>query len=262
MVKPRPNLDSRMAATLVLVTLALATSLATAQDAPAPNPPQAQGDPIERTRDALKSGDYPWYDPPRDAIRPVILPRENVSHAPPSRGGGGGGWSWGNWSWGERLVFLLFAAAIAALGFLVYRSWKRFEPPADAETAPEHATPAIGAGEVLPAALRPVAVGGDLWAEADRRRQAGDLAGAIICLFAHQLLSLSRLGLVRLVPGRTGRQLQRSVADRDFQALVLTTLRQFEAVYYGHRSPTAADFAAVWAAAETFERRAAEQGKR
>jgi len=98
----------------------------------------------------------------------------------------------------------------------------------------------------------------DPWAEANRRRLNGDFAGATLCLFAHQLLTLSRLNLVRLAPGRTGRQLHRSVEDAEFQRLLMLTLRQFEAVYYGHRTPSASDFATVWASAEAFERRAVE----
>ena len=86
----------------------------------------------------------------------------------------------------------------------------------------------------------------DPWEEALRRRARGDLTGAVICLFAHQLLTLSRLGLVRLAPGRTGRQLLRAVADAEFRGLALPTLRQFEVVYYGHRTPSPEEFAEVW----------------
>ena len=210
--------------------------------------------PVEQARAALKSEKYPWYDPARDAIQTVKL-RQIDPIRPPT----GSNW---NFSWVETLIYTLIAVAVITLIVLVVRYWQRFAPQDVALPDREEAGPAIGAGEVLPAALRPVAVAGDLWAEADRRRQAGDLAGAIVCLFAHQLISLSKLGLVRLTPGRTGRQLHRAVADRDFQGLVLPTLRQFEAVYYGHRTPLPADFAAVWESAEAFERRRAEQEKR
>ena len=53
----------------------------------------------------------------------------------------------------------------------------------------------------------------DPWAEAQRRRAAGDFAGAVIYLFAHQLLSLHRVGLIRLAPGWTGRQYVRWLRD-------------------------------------------------
>jgi hypothetical protein len=102
----------------------------------------------------------------------------------------------------------------------------------------------------------------DAWAEALRLKSQGDLAGAIVCLFAHQLLTMSKLGVVRLAPGRTGRQLVRAVTDSELRTLVQPTLRLFEVVYYGHREPTVAEFETTWSQAETFERRVAAGGVR
>ncbi len=93
----------------------------------------------------------------------------------------------------------------------------------------------------------------DPLAEAHRRRARGDLAGAIVYLFAHQLVTLERLKQVRLIPGRTGRQLVRSVGDRELKRCVEPTLRLFEAVYYGHVPPSPAAFEAAWALGERFE---------
>ncbi len=93
----------------------------------------------------------------------------------------------------------------------------------------------------------------DPLAEARRRRARGDLAGAIVYLFAHQLVTLDRLNQVRLIPGRTGRQLVRSVADRELKRCVEPTLRLFEAVYYGHVPPSPSSFEAAWAWGEKFE---------
>ena len=55
-------------------------------------------------------------------------------------------------------------------------------------------------------------------------------------------MTLSRLGLVRLAPGRTARQLLGSVGDADFRKLVAPTLRHFESAYYGHRNPSGEEF--------------------
>ena len=101
----------------------------------------------------------------------------------------------------------------------------------------------------------------DPFAEAARLRAGGDYSGAVIHLFAHQLLTLHRLKQVKLVPGLTGRQLVRSVGDRPLRTWVEATLRLFEAVYYGHRAPTVEAFEEVWSFAQAFERRvAAEAG--
>jgi hypothetical protein len=98
----------------------------------------------------------------------------------------------------------------------------------------------------------------DPWARAVRLRDEGDYAAAVIYLFAHQVLTLDRLRLVRLAPGRTARQLVSSVADRRLRAAVEPTLRMFESVYYGHRTPGREAFEAVWASALAFEAATAE----
>jgi Domain of unknown function (DUF4129) len=96
---------------------------------------------------------------------------------------------------------------------------------------------------------------GDLWAEALSRRAAGDLAGAVVCLFAHQLLSLDQLGLIRLIPGRTGRQYLQVVRDQELADSLRATLGLFEEVYYGRRRPTTQAFESVWNRALLFRER-------
>lgn len=216
---------------------------------------EAADDPVRR---ALGQGGYPWYDAPTDQVRTLKLPSPPV---PPAATGadssgplGSGG---ARWAWPDYLVFGGFVAALATLTLLVIRYWKRYEPTTDGGRVAERPEQVATTATVLPAALRGADPTGNPWAEANRRRLAGDFAGAVVCLFAHQLLTLARLDLVRLAPGRTGRQLHRAIADAEFRDLMVPTLRQFEAVFYGHRDPTAPDFAVVWEAAEAFERRAA-----
>ncbi len=120
------------------------------------------------------------------------------------------------------------------------------------------------AGPIAPGSAQridgmPAGVGMDVsnpWAEAVRRRKLGDFAGAVVYLFAHQLLTLDRLNKIRLTPGKTGRQLVRSVREKPWRDPVEPTLRLFEAVYYGHQEITADAFEGVWSLAELFERRA------
>ncbi len=215
----------------------------------------ADPDPGNSIKSALGHGDFPWYDDKNDQVRPIELPATEQSNTSRDRTSS---MPLSGWKWGEYLVFGGFVVGLAVLVVLVFRFWKRFEPTVEA--VPDASRP-VGpgrSGETLPAGLHRDDATEDPWLEADRRRLAGDFEGAILCLFAHQLLTLSRLGLVRLAPGRTGRQLHRAVADPEFQTLMKPTLRQFEAVYYGHRTPSPVDFAAVWTSAEAFERRAAE----
>jgi hypothetical protein len=78
-------------------------------------------------------------------------------------------------------------------------------------------------------------------------------------MFAYQLLSLDSLSMIRLIPGRTGRQLVRSVGDRQLRGWVEPTLRLFEAVYYGHRPPSPEAFEAAWISAQAFQQRVASK---
>jgi hypothetical protein len=88
-----------------------------------------------------------------------------------------------------------------------------------------------------------------------RRRAAGDLSGAIVCLFAYQLLRLDQMGLIRLAPGRTGRQYVQAIHDPDFIDSLEATLGLFEDVYYGRKLPTLEAFEAVWRSAQVFQER-------
>jgi hypothetical protein len=103
----------------------------------------------------------------------------------------------------------------------------------------------------LPEGLRPGV--DDPWAEALRRREAGDLAGAVVCVFAHQLLTLDQDGLIRLVPGRTGRQYVLGLRDPELHDLLGGTLRLFEDVYYGGVRPSMHSFEKIWSRAVAFQ---------
>jgi hypothetical protein len=227
-------------------------------------------DPSRAVGRAMSNGSFPWYDAPRDVVRPIQVPlnrdrstsnRSTSSSSPSSSSSSSssppaasaGGWDFGGW-----ISFVGFALAIGALVALLVWFWRIYEPAADAEL--DHSSKSEGEPariEELPAGLRLGYDPSDPWAEAIRRRDRGDLAGAIVCLFAHQLLTLSGLGLLRLSPGKTARQLLRSVSDAEYKGQVAPTLRLFEAAYYGHQPPSAEEFAAVWAAVEAFQRRVA-----
>jgi hypothetical protein len=232
-----------------IVLIALTAPAAGAAAAPAikaTNPPA----PVQ---DALGKGKYPWYDARTDAVKPLWPPREPDL-------------DWlDRWLKRSRLRWLptagsMFAitlamAALAVLLIVLLRLWRYYQPVADTPLAAARGPGSAARIEGLPEGLRPET--DDPWSEAVACRARGDYARAVVCLFAHQLLTLDRLRQIRLVPGRTGRQLVRGTADRQLQAWVEPTLRLFEAVYYGHRIPSAEAFAPVWDAAEAFERRVA-----
>ena len=208
---------------------------------------------------ALGRGTFPWYDAAKDEVKPIAIPQPAKVTAAESSSGStsssGRGWAGGL---GNLVSLLGFGVALVALIALLVWFWRIYEPVASTDGPGSAKGPGEASRvEALPPGLRREFESTDPWEEAIRRRERGDLAGAVVCLFAHQLLTMSRLGLVRLAPGRTGRQLVRSVVDAEFRDLARPTLRLFESVYYGHRPPGVEEFAEVWQQAEAFERRVA-----
>ena len=233
-----------------------AIALAAAAD---PTPPaSASTTTAEPAAKALARGNYPWYDAQADALKPVEPPAQpiepKVRASSPSSGTGAA------FDLGQLIVFVLIALGLAALIALIAWAWSRGQfasDPVPAPTGPARSPTRVGD---LPAGL--TRIDGDPLAEAARLRASGDYAGAIVCLFAHQLLALDRHRLARLMPGRTGRQLVRSVANATVRDLVTPALRLFEEVYYGHNPPSAEAFEAVWEQAQTLERMLAAGGLR
>jgi hypothetical protein len=241
-------------ACLAALAVAAAAAIGQAGEPPAlkpANPPDPR--PV---REALARGAYPWYDAAADGARPVWPPRDwDLDWLDRRLRRIKLGWLP---SAGSLNAFLLAMVGLATLFFVLVMLWRHYQPGAE---VPRTDAPGWGAAarlERLPEVLRPETL--DPWSEAVHSRARGDYARAVVCLFAHQLVTLDRLRHVRLVPGRTGRQLVRGINDRELRGSVDATLRLFEAVYYGRHIPSAESFEAVWAAAEAFQRRVAQGG--
>jgi hypothetical protein len=216
--------------------------------------------PSQEVKGALEKGGYPWYDSRKDEAAPVEPP-----------------WTWeppewlpsfsaprlasrpsGSFNIGRFVVFLLFFLALVALIAGLVWAYFQFYHPGSSEPK----TKSKVASAVLVGSL-PVGLPFDLsdpWNAAKELRARGDLAGAIIALFVHQLMNLDRLRLSRLAPGRTARQLVRAISDAWVRARVEPTMRLFEASYYGHRPPSPESFESAWQLAEEWEARIAAGG--
>ena len=221
----------------------------------APNPNAGDS---QSVRSALEKGPYPWYDSKTDSTRPVLPRWEWDDWFKSSPRTSSRGWSWGGvGSAGDLVVIGLAMLGLSVLMVVLFELWRRYRP-IDGEHAIKTAAGAWVPARIegLPLGVRPETT--DPWSEARRLRALGDFAGAIIALFAHQLLTLDRLRLIRLSPGRTARQLVGTIGDRPLRDSVVPALRLFEAVYYGHRQPSREEFEAVWELAEAFEGRVAE----
>src|SRR5271157_1166110 len=222
--------------------------------------------PESPVRTVLKEQAYPWYDGEKDQVKPLIP----------------GPSSWTSWlekrlesflDWLDRrfgkstgqalganrgslrgvLATLLFVASGCVLLVMLWWLWRIHEP--QATTHQDHAARIGDAARIAGLAQGVAMEGIDPWAEAVRRRAAGDSAGAVIWLFFDQLLGLERAGLVRLTPGRTARQYASSLDDPLLAGGLRATLGLFEQVSYGHRLPSHLELERLWPLAESFRRR-------
>lgn len=226
----------------------------------------AAADPARR---ALRDGGFPWYDSSRDDARSVLRRRWWEFDTPWEwpEWSGWSGWSWGggggsSWSLdfdvGELIVIGLVLLAISVLTVILLESWRRRRSTAvdlDDEVLRE-----AGRIEGLPEELRPATT--DPWSEAQRLADRGEYTAAIVRLFAVQLLTLDRAHLIALGPGKTARQLVRSVEDADLRNLAWQTLRLFEAGAYGHRRLDRPAFASSLERTEAIRRFVAQGGQR
>ncbi len=140
---------------------------------------------------------FSWLESWVSALRPSF--ERSTGFSTDFNFGGSGGAS----VIGNSIGTVLLLSALVAFLVCIFMFWIRREGMAGrGETERTRLGTAARLGD-LPEGIRPADA--DPWAEAKRRRAAGDLAGAVVCLFAHQLLTLDQMGLIRLAPGRTGR---------------------------------------------------------
>ncbi|MEO6809996.1 MAG: DUF4129 domain-containing protein [Isosphaeraceae bacterium] len=217
------------------MVIAFAWTLMMVTSTPGPNPG------VE-VRSALSKGNYPWYDAKADAVKTVKPPPSSNKPKPgkPNLP-----------TMADTIVFIIMVVGLAIIVLLLAWAWARYRPDPETLLLKSRSVGLEQRTTTLPTGLQVDLT--DPLGEARRLRDLGDLAGAITCLFVHQLLTLDRLGQIRLAPGKTARQLVRSVSDPLARRWVEPTSRLFEAVYYGHIVPTIAAFDAAWADAEALE---------
>jgi len=240
--------------------LALLAMLLVSQttDAP-PSPVDAS------VRSALRTGSYPWYDSTNDTLKPVQPPWQSswlkrLGDWLDSWSFGSGNTNRGGWgfSLGQILVYLMFFVALILLIVALLYAYRAYAPAAQGAVVGPKVGRAAHVGG-LPAGLQVDLA--DPLGEARRLRAAGDYAAATLCLFVHLLLTLQDARHIRLAPGKTGRQLVRSIDDRWIRARVEPTLRLFEASYYGHRAPSEPAFEYAWVQAESLDERLRAGGR-
>ncbi len=201
---------------------------------------------VEAGRDALsRRWQYPWYDTQSDSVQRIDV-RDDVPppDGPPRSSA----------PLGEVLQLLGWAGIALLLGLIVWLVAAAWRMHGDALT--DHAGSPARAGpnhvEALP--LPPGSTGVGLLDEARRLYEQGDFSRAVVCLFAHQLLELDRMQIIRLARGKTNRQYLREVGPRTpLRQLVEQTMVAFEDVFFGNRSLDRARFEACWNRLPEFE---------
>jgi hypothetical protein len=227
-----------------------------------------------------------WYDADRDEILPVTvkpivddslnrdsrwLPkakRIKESSKTSTAGGSGGTGGTGNASglfgsgltignvFGWMLLIAIVVGAVTALAYALSRTEVDFGAYSKSKSKNASGTPdeqTIERMKHLPAELRRTDV--NLRSEAQRLMNEGQYDQAIILLFAHQLLLLDRVGMLRLNRGKTNRKYVRETRAMDSESAdrLQGTVTAFERSYFGRHVITEGEFADLWRANAVLE---------
>jgi hypothetical protein len=207
-----------MSARVLLVLVVLASLLGAAEpSAPLPVEPLAEA---------------PWYDRQGDTWRRVALkapPEPRLDEGLEDAAAGI-----------PIFAFVMYALVALAIGLLVAQLWRLRGRWGELDAvARGPATP------VAPATISalPFAVPGhDQDPESALRAAlaAGDLALAVVWLYAMQLLRLDAAGVIRLAAGKTNRAYLRETASAAPGAApaLTATVASFERSHFGHQAPT------------------------
>lgn len=226
-------------------------------------------------------GDTSWYDADQRQVVPVKvkpivddtlhrdsrwLPKaQRVAKPPPVTGGGGtagggGGGTGAAGIFGTGLTIgnlfgwmLLVAITIGGIAILLYALSKaEIDLGQDITRSRSTAKDAAPDEQMvermkhLPAELRRTDV--NLRSEAERLMNAGQYEQAIILLFAHQLLLLDRVGMLRLNRGKTNGKYVRETRSVDPESgqRLRATVAAFERSYFGRHDIERDAFREIW----------------
>jgi len=201
---------------------------------------------------------YPWYDPQSDSLRPVKSSRSDTNKdrkdkndqaeeepVRPTRFGGPV----------QALAWLLLAAVLGALVYLLIRAWlqmdfrrKEKDKPADRRRSDDDRRRI----EALP---NPAAVEQSELLEAIRRyAEQGNFRDAMVLLFGYQLVQLDRHQYIRLARGKTNRQYLRELGrESPLHAMLEHSMVVFEDVFFGNYAIDRARFEPCFASIAQFD---------
>lgn len=214
---------------MLLVVTAALVALAIAPDVRAQSAGQQEA--IDSAREALGSGDNPWYDVEKDSLQKVEIQR--VTRRPMPLG------------WLKWVVYGVLALALAAIIYALIRFAMQQLKSRKLPDEEEKSTPLVDEAEALPfLAERPR---GDLLALARQHYEQGNYSEAIIYLFSYELVELDRAARIHLAKGKTNRQYLRELSNAaPLRGALERTLHAFESVFFGRQNLDRAGFEACW----------------
>jgi hypothetical protein len=201
-------------------------------------PPRAQAqspgqqEAIDSAREALGSGENPWYDRERDSLR-----RVNVQQVKES--------SFDFGSLPKWIVYGVLAIALAAIIYALIRFAMQQLKDRKPLDEGQKSQLIVDEAEALPfLAERPR---GDLLALARQHYEQGNYSEAIIYLFSYELIELDKGARIHLARGKTNRQYLRELGNAaPLRGPLERTLHAFESVFFGRRALDRATFEACW----------------
>ncbi|MCE9547354.1 MAG: hypothetical protein K8T25_17925, partial [Planctomycetia bacterium] len=193
-----------------------------------------------------------WYDKTQDAARrltvnPAPAPStQSTSTTSPSTSSSSSNFNM-SFSWVSVLGWIGISVLLGILAWLLIRVFLMREQRLAQHSHTDLVTTGTDADRVenLPIPVRRPA--GDLLSEARMHYENGNYRDAIIYLYSHQLVSLDKHQMIRLVRGKTNRQYLRDLVSRQpLRGLLEQTMLTFEDVFFGDLAITRERFETCW----------------
>lgn len=215
-----------MTRVLVLLLLSMAVLVGAEGATVAESPP-----PVEPLAEA------PWYDPQGDTWRRVVpKPPAPETESEADDGGSGDGT--------PLFAYAMYLLVAVAIGLLAAQLWRLRGGWGELDAEPRAPAPAATIA-ALPFALPQ----SDQDPESALRAAlaAGDLALAVVWLYALQLLRLDTAGVIRLTAGKTNRGYLREAGSAVPATVppLQATVAVFERSFFGHQAPSRAEVEAL-----------------
>lgn len=236
---------SILALTVTLAACGVGPAAAGAQEAD-PSDSGEIAEAVPAGRQALRDGNFPWYDPQQDSVRPVsVMPQEDDFRGrhsqwdrqkPPPKATTANRPT----AFSETMQVLMWVLATVLLAALIALLVWGFLKTGDERSRASHSEGEPAAARIDRIEELPVPIDarqGDLLEQARALFAQGNMREAIIALYSYQLIQLDNAHLIHLERGKTNRQYLREVRRHSqLRTLLERTMVAFEDAFFGNHS--------------------------